>query len=382
MRVLFNATAAFPGTSGEVHTVGLLRALSGLSPRHEFVLLTTPDQAFLRAQLPKVESHVAESLHGGGLARTIRLHTSLARIQRATHADIVYNKGNFFAPFAGRQITFIENSNPYSTIGLPPPSKKYVRRMRLLRWMSDRALRQAAAVIFPTERARKLIPADSPVRAKQAVIPYGCNIAPHQSIGRTDPPFLLLVSSVLPYKNIKTALYAVAILKRYKLKIVGADVTQRVGAEAYLGEVQELIKDLELTDRVESHAALPAEELNKCYATAACLVMPSLEETFGIPLIEAMAHDCPVVAAELPTDAHFMPYEEICGKAATYFKLRYDSAGALLAKDSGKQCADAIEQAMQPERRREMIADGRTRAAVYSWRAAAEKTLELLDTLA
>jgi len=382
MRVLFNATAAFPGTSGEVHTVGLLRALSGLSPRHEFVLLTTPDQEFLRAQLPKVESHVAESLHGGGLARTIRLHTSLARIQRATHADIVYNKGNFFAPFAGRQITFIENSNPYSTIGLPPPSKKYVRRMRLLRWMSDRALRQAAAVIFPTDRARKLITARSRVRAKQAVIPYGCDVARHQSIDPSDPPFLLLVSSVLPYKNVETALHAVAILKRYKLKIVGADVTQRVGAEAYLSKVQRLIEELGLTDRVESHAALPVEELNKHYATAACLVMPSLEETFGIPLIEAMAHDCPVVAAKPPSDAYFMPYKDICESAAEYFELVFKAGGALKEEDSGDNCAKAIEQAMQPERRREMIADGRTRAAVYSWRAAAEKTLELLDTLA
>src|SRR5438552_2107748 len=120
MRVLFNTTAALRGTSGEVHTLGLLRAIAAFGARHEFVLLTTPEQDYLRTQLP-IGHVVAGRLRGGGLERTVRLQLTLGSLQRRAGAGLVYNKGNFFAPLAGRQATFIENSNPFTTLRLGEP---------------------------------------------------------------------------------------------------------------------------------------------------------------------------------------------------------------------------------------------------------------------
>src|SRR5476649_1433201 len=122
MRILFNATAALRGTSGEIHTLGLLRHVVPLTTRHEFVLLTTPEQGYLREPLNAVVSHsIATGLGGGGLARTLRLQLSLGGMQRRLGIDLIYNKGNFYAPLAGRQVTFVENSNPFTTLALGEP---------------------------------------------------------------------------------------------------------------------------------------------------------------------------------------------------------------------------------------------------------------------
>src|SRR5206468_5199924 len=68
--------------------------------------------------------------------------------------------------------------------------------------------------------------------------------------------------------------------------------------------------------------------------------LPIFEESFGIPLVEAMARGLPVAAARLPAHGdYFMPYEEICGDAAEYFDA-FDAAS----------CADAVARAIQPER--------------------------------
>lgn len=103
-------------------------------------------------------------------------------------------------------------------------------------------------------------------------------------------------------------------------------------------------------------------ELSALYRHAAWFVFPSLYEGFGLPAVEAMAHDCPVLAAR----AASIP--EVCGDAALYFDPQNPA-------DLARVLQDAL---ADPARRARMVAAGRARLAHYSWPANARLLLDHL----
>ncbi len=375
MRLLFNATAALAGTSGSVHTVGLLSHLRPLAPDLGLVLLTTPGQADLRARLDGIAEHCMIDAPHGGLARTAMLQMRLAGLRRQTGADFVYNKGNFHAVGASRQICFVENSNPFSAVPLGEPLL-YRSRNWLLRRISDQALKHADAVIFPTRWAQRLMTSRSETRARQFVVPYGWELPVSKPAAPAARPFVLCVSSVLPHKNLRVALDAMRALVdsgSFDGDLVIIGVSGVAGGGFYRRLIDEQIARLGLGDRVRLSGAVATEELSALYRGAACLLMPSIEESFGIPLIESMGLGCPVVAAEVhgaDADIYFMPFREICAGAAEYFPP-FDA----------EACAAAILTAIAAPRRAELIRAGFERAQHYSWRSAAAGTLDVLKSL-
>jgi glycosyltransferase involved in cell wall biosynthesis len=99
------------------------------------------------------------------------------------------------------------------------------------------------------------------------------------------------------------------------------------------------------------------------YASALALIHPSLDEGFGLPLLEAMSHGCPVAAAR----AGAMP--EVAGPAALLFEPREpDSVAA------------AIDRLVSDDALRTSLShDGRARAEGFSWEATARATLSAYE---
>src|SRR5205807_5399520 len=93
------------------------------------------------------------------------------------------------------------------------------------------------------------------------------------------------------------------------------------------------------------------QELDSLYALADCLVLPTLHEGFGLPVLEAMARSVPVICSDIPA------LREVAGEAALYFNPRDPRQIAM-------RIADAIEDAPLAERLRDQ---GRTRAASFRW---------------
>ncbi len=104
-------------------------------------------------------------------------------------------------------------------------------------------------------------------------------------------------------------------------------------------------------------------ELRALYESAVCFVFPSLYEGFGLPPLEAMACECPVVcssAASLP---------EVCGSAALWCdpcQPNHISDSVLSVVNDERLAAD-------------LSARGRTRAKQFTWAKAAQKWLDLID---
>jgi glycosyltransferase involved in cell wall biosynthesis len=171
-------------------------------------------------------------------------------------------------------------------------------------------------------------------------------------------PFVLFVSSLWPYKNCDGLLRAWALargdLGDRQLAVVGAGRDEK-----YLASLRSLAAELGIASDVIFVGGVPLEETVSFYRAADVFVYPSLNETFGLPILEAMACGCPVVTS----DTSAMP--ETAGGAAV---LSDPKDPASIAK--------AILEAAGPgrDRLREL---GLQRAGQFTWAATAASTLDV-----
>lgn len=370
MRVLFNTTAALEGTSGFTQTVELMAALRRVPSAHEYIVLSTRAQTPLREALGSDIAHIVVDAPASGLGRTAALLARLPGLASRVGADALYNRGNFYAPrIRACQICLIENANPFSPLALPVPAGLRARN-RLLRVMSEAALAHAAAVVFPSDTACQAIVRGRAIGARAFVIPHGAEMGTSPP-GTVPPrrPYLLAVTSLFPFKNLAVAVRALSLLRERgafagRLVIVGDH-----GPRSYVQGLRREIDNLGLADAVEIREAVPRAALPAWYRDADVALTTSLEETFGLPVVEAMGLGAPVVAPDA-VEGHFMPFRELCGDAAEYFDP-FDPAA----------CADAIERARREPRRASMIERGYERARHYTWERAAHLTSDMLTSL-
>ncbi len=170
-------------------------------------------------------------------------------------------------------------------------------------------------------------------------------------------PFVLFVSSMWPYKNtdglLRAFAHAQAELGDRQLAIVGPIRDEKYGATLHA-----LVDQLGLRDRVVWVGGVPLAETVQFYRAADVFVYPSFNETFGLPILEAMASGCPVVTS----DTSAMP--ETAGGAAV-----------LVSPDGPASIARGMLQAI--EGRDRLREAGLRRAGEFTWGATAAATLDV-----
>jgi glycosyltransferase involved in cell wall biosynthesis len=169
-------------------------------------------------------------------------------------------------------------------------------------------------------------------------------------------PYLLCVSTLHVHKNIERLVRAYASKPRAEKLILA-------GLRGFrTPEIEALIAELGVGDRVTIPGWLPRVELLRLYARARAFVYPSTFEGFGMPILEAMAAGIPVACSDIA------PLREVAGDAALFFDpLDTDAlAGAL----------DRI--ASDQELRKTLALAGPERARPFTWQRTAEKTLAVL----
>lgn len=213
---------------------------------------------------------------------------------------------------------------------------------------------------YPEERIRVIYEAAEPVYAStskdtcKSVLKRLCGI---------ENDFLLYVGGFGGRKNLSGLLTAfAAALPKLKRNLILVCPGRSVREKGYL---KELCHALGIEDRVVFPGFVPLNLLPYFYGAATALVYPSYYEGFGLPILEAMACGCPVLAA----DNSSIP--EIGGKAAVYFDT-YDSGSI----------AEAIVNTVNDEERlNEMVYDGLQHSAQFSWQKTAEETAEFYNEI-
>ncbi len=185
------------------------------------------------------------------------------------------------------------------------------------------------------------------------------------------PPFIFYVGNAHPHKNveglIKTFLNLRNNYQYLQLVLSGSDhyFWERIKKEFKQ-------KDIIYTGYIDD------KDLICLYKSAKCFVMPSFEEGFGIPLLEAMACKCPVVSS----DKGSLP--EIGGNAALYFDplLPRHSESLGFARDKLREESSDMEQKIMDVLnsetvRSELIKKGQKRYKQFNWKDLAGKTLKI-----
>ncbi len=167
--------------------------------------------------------------------------------------------------------------------------------------------------------------------------------------------FILFVGTMEPRKNLPTLLRAFArVWKAHRVPLVV------VGGQGWLNqELYRVREELGLGDEVRFVGSVEASRLVYYYNCAACLVLPSLYEGFGHPVLEAMACGTPVIASNVSS----LP--EIVGEAAL-----------LVAPDDVEGLAAAMGRLLADGGlRQRLIGLGLRRASLFSWEKTARETM-------
>lgn len=170
--------------------------------------------------------------------------------------------------------------------------------------------------------------------------------------------FVLYVGRINSRKNVPTLIKAFSKVNQpVKLVLVG-------NKEWKTDNIDSLISELKLSDRIIQTGPLFGEELAKVYAISTVFCFPSFEESFGLPPLEAMASGIPVVVS----NSSSLP--EVCGNAAIYVNANEPSeiAKAVTKLLSDNEFYDKYKQLSSE------------RAKSFSWKNTTQNLIDILET--
>ncbi|MDH3705667.1 MAG: glycosyltransferase family 4 protein [Acidimicrobiia bacterium] len=305
-RIGVNMVWMVPGVVGgsEEYSVRTLEALLDRSPADLDLTVFALDT--FREAHPELCRRVAvETVGIGGGNRAIRLgaeSTWLASQTRRHHIEVMHHVG-------GRSPAVRPCPTVVTVHDLQPvvyPEHFGPVKSRYLRWAIPRSVRAARVVIAPSEYVRgELIDRYQLDPERVVAVSAGYDVPRLPSIDAVGPdvadllahpePFFVYPAVTHPHKDHATVLRAVAAVvaegRRLRLVLTGA----AGDADA---EVDALVRELGLDDQVIRLGRVDREVLDLVIARADALVFPSRFEGFGIPVLEAMALGCPVIAAD------------------------------------------------------------------------------------
>ncbi len=363
-RFVIDARYVRTGPSGiGIYVAALIARLPALAPEARFRLWTHPDNPD-----PVMASNVS-SLVVSATADGLRTLFRPASLDELAPDDVVH----FPFSLLGRGLPCPSVVTIHDLMWLEHPEKVDARplmrrlRARYYRLGMRTALADATRLIAVSEATADRIRAVAPESAARvrvihnaagpafaAAVDLRASQARAAQLLGSDAPYYLVVGKNEPYKAHQLVLEAFAREARPEELLVLVQRTRR-GAGLDL-----LAQRLGIAARVRWLPTLSELELVTVLQAARALLQPSLVEGFGIPVLEAMASGCPVIASDTPA------LVEVLGGAGLHAPVG-DSAGL----------AAAMRRLHDGSLRDELRARGLERAKAFSWDAAAAATLEV-----
>lgn len=246
--------------------------------------------------------------------------------------------------------------------------KRFAETMKRLQYWSERlqmphSLRKAARIITISESSRSDLEIYFPsTRDKIQVIPCGVTRLQAGAFSRPLPrQYLLFVGTPEPRKNIRRMLEAYA---RLPVQLRSVYPLVLAGGNGWLVDLDQWIGQLGIRADVVALGAVSPDELGYLYSQARLLLMPSLYEGFGLPILEAFQFGVPVVTSNCSS----MP--EVAG-----------SAGCLVDPQQVESIRAGVELLLTDQNAyAECVARIPEQLARFDWNKAALNTLDVLKS--
>lgn len=377
MRIVINATGSVAGGS-ITYLLNLLPALADLHSEHRYMVLLSRYQHRVQLELPdnfcirKVDFPTPSVLWRLLWEQTV-LPLWLARVR----TEVLYapvDLAPLLAPCP--TVLAVRNPNPYYELSTSHRKSKFA----LQRWMTRFSAHKARKVIFVSHHSRDTIAPQLGIPyEKTEVVYHGLNhdtFDPHRNFDSIPPgfqkridelrPFVLCVSTINPHKNYETLFQGWAQLredlrKEYRLVVAGICVIPE-----YFDALAMLTEKLGIDKEVVFLGEVPYQGMPYLYKCASAFVFPSFLETFGHPLVEAMAMNLPIVAAN-----------------STCIPEIVDGAALLFETKNPAELGINLERVLtDQDLRSKLVSKGEARAAEFSWLQTAKRTLAILESVA
>jgi glycosyltransferase involved in cell wall biosynthesis len=311
---------------------GLLNGLAALNSGDEYIAFAPKD-----APIPKGIEHIAiDAPH-----YSIRELLILGRAADRANLD-VFHAPHYVVPITRVPLVV----TIHDLIHLHQPQRNPLAPL-YARTMLRRAVKRARRVLTVTNAVKSQLEAELGAR-NVIVTPNGVAVA--SSPTNHQPPttnHFLYVGNDKPHKNVATLIDAFALVRA---AIPNARLVLAGGAFARFRE----------REGIDARGFVSDDELSSLYRNAIALVMPSLEEGFGLPAVEAMAHGTAVITSTTPA------LIEVTGDAALHIDAR-----------DARAISEAMLRVARDEALRAQLAsNGIARAQNFTWMRCAEATRE------
>jgi len=305
------------------------------------------------------------SFHSGFWRLPICEQFLVPRLARDIAATVTFSPANYGPLFAPGQITMLRNALGVAFVEKRVSKVAYWMIVYLGTFLSMIRSRKVIAVSnFVMHTTGKMFP--QRFADKFLVIKHGVSdiYSPPQVL-QARGNFILAVSDIYVQKNINSLLLAIdEIRKKHPnvlLKIAGRKLDL-----GYFNGLQRIITNRGMQNNVSFLGSVTQSELSNLYRNCKFFVFPSLVESFGNPLVEAMASGAPIATSNMGA----MP--EVVGSAAILF----DPA-------SITDMANALERLYEDEELRHNLGvKSLHRAQLFSWSKTATATLEVIKNVA
>ncbi len=288
------------------------------------------------------------------------------RVAFSRSGAVLFHAPHYVVPFFPPDRTVV---TIHDLMHLTRPEHASAAKRLYARTMIGRAVRSAARILCVSSAAARQLEAGFPAaRDKTVVIPNGVDgrfltEIPRQRVEELrnsyDLPgsWVLFLGNDKPHKNLEGLLRAFAAARARGGAAAKATLVLAGGAAERRATRERAVLDLGLSGAVLDLGVVPDLDVPPLIAGASTLVLPSLDEGFGLPVLEAQGLGTPVICSNrggLP---------EAAGNAA------------LVVNPSPEAIAGALGSLLEDGAlRRDLAARGRARAREFTWARAAGRT--------
>lgn len=322
MKILVNAMSLKVG-GGLIVLLRLLEECVKLQPGHEWHLVANPQvDQLIRKKFPMVYCHVFPWAERSPLHNTFFYLWAMNHLAKKIKADVLFSLTNYL-PYrpAIPTLLLVHNAGHFSPVFNELYKKTFPGFLHRLAWWAKgrrvvKSVKSATVVTVQTQCLAEAIQLQTGVSAERfSVIPHGPGICssgaikgfPQQSIWRIG-----YITNFGVQKNFDDLFRAVGLLLQlgHQIKLI-----LTLGMNEPMNRVVlARAKELGVESHIENHGNVDASQVEALYDSLNIFVFPSLCESFGFPMVEAMSRGLPLVVANVPVN------REVCGGAALEYR--------------------------------------------------------------
>ena len=382
-RIALNALSAQVG-GGVSAFVNLMPALARVDSKNQYIVFLSKKQKEILEVIPENFSKVIVGYNSSNPYVRILWEQLIFPFYILFYSvDVLYSVGNITTLLSPcKVVLLIENSNPYSSLNIKW-TKKHVLEKNFRKFFGWLSAKRANKIRFVSNNSKAILVKELCLPDEKCVTIYhGFNKKSfsRETNGKSSfnpehvGKYILTVAVVTPHKNLHILIEAFkVIIEKYHYKgnlVIVGDLCYL----DYANQICTMIDKLVLHGRVILTGKVENSRIHTYYKNADCFVMPSVEEPFCLPVLEAMGYQVPLAVSDnyVPELKDcFIPFREVCGDAAHYFN-------PLDPEDIAYGINKIVSEQSYKE---QLVLQGKMQAQKYSWEKTAKALINVFESL-